>query len=190
MTILNRRYVLTGLLAGVSYIPFSSAHAQSTLTEEQRREYARQFQTSGATGRELSVLRDIQEGRAALPSGIENLGDFITQSPAMEAMATGQTPELGMLKFWHDLSLEASSLDHTTDAQDLGTYAEQFGPTRASRALAITHLAVFEAVNAISRKIRELPRRPDCHPVQRRAHRGSALADDSFGGFRHCRSGL
>jgi hypothetical protein len=52
------------------------------------------------------------------------------------------------LLLWNHLALDASALDHTTSS---GFYGEQFGPTRTSRALAIIHLAMFEAVNAIKR---------------------------------------
>lgn len=53
---------------------------------------------------------------------------------------------------WNALALDLTAQDHTnipgvTDA----TYAEQFGPHRSSWALAIMHLAMFEAVNAIFR---------------------------------------
>ena len=72
----------------------------------------------------------------------------------MQALADGQTPELGYLLSWNEVALQATALDHynTNPANPPPSYAEQFGPTRSSRALAIVHLAMFEAVNTISRK--------------------------------------
>jgi PAP2 superfamily protein len=51
---------------------------------------------------------------------------------------------------WNENAINASGLDHTPVA--LGEnriFGEQFGPNRASRAMAIVHIAIFEAVNAI-----------------------------------------
>lgn len=71
-------------------------------------------------------------------------------------MRAGTTPELGMLMFWNGVSLDATSLDHTTETDNpaVSTFGEQFGPTRSSRALAIVHLAMFEAVNTIYRRFK------------------------------------
>ena len=49
------------------------------------------------------------------------------------------------VKRWNRIAIDASGLDHT------GTGAhEQFGPGRSSQAMAIAHIAMFEAVNAIA----------------------------------------
>lgn len=146
--ILDRRVFACGLFSTVSYLSLSRP-LRAGITEDQRKEYSRQFQTGGANRRELSILRDIQENRIALPSGRNNLNSFITESPAMIALETGVTPALGMLKFWHDLAIQATSLDHTTEGQDTGAF-EQNGPARTSRALAMVHLAIFEAINTIT----------------------------------------
>jgi hypothetical protein len=45
---------------------------------------------------------------------------------------------------WNALAIEAAKIDHGLDSPQL-----QFGPTRVSRALAIVHTAIFDAVNAI-----------------------------------------
>ena len=52
---------------------------------------------------------------------------------------------------WNEVAIDASGLDHTEvlPGEDR-VFGEQFGPTRASRAMAIVHIAVFEAVNAIA----------------------------------------
>ena len=54
------------------------------------------------------------------------------------------------IRHWNELAINASGLDHTPVA--LGEnriFGEQLGPVRASRAMAIVHIAVFETVNAI-----------------------------------------
>ena len=52
---------------------------------------------------------------------------------------------------WNEMAIDASGLDHTPVAfGEDRVFGEQFGPTRASRAMAIVHIAMFEAVNAIA----------------------------------------
>jgi hypothetical protein len=55
------------------------------------------------------------------------------------------------LRYWHEIALHTSALDHTPVAPDEPrVFGEQFGPPRTSRALAIVHIALFDAVNAIT----------------------------------------
>src|SRR3972149_4249815 len=52
---------------------------------------------------------------------------------------------------WNQIAIDASGLDHTAVAPgEDRVFGEQFGPTRASRASAMGHLAIFDAVNAIA----------------------------------------
>ena len=54
------------------------------------------------------------------------------------------------LRHWNEVAIDASGLDHTpTLPGDRRVFGEQFGPGRSSRAMAIVHLAVFDAMNAI-----------------------------------------
>lgn len=54
------------------------------------------------------------------------------------------------LRHWNAIAVDASGLDHTpVPPGDPRIFGEQLGPVRASRAMAIVHVAVFEAVNAI-----------------------------------------
>ncbi len=60
------------------------------------------------------------------------------------------------VKFWHNVALDTSALDHTPGAspdfepgEEGFASPDQGGPTRTSRALAMVHLAMFDALNAI-----------------------------------------
>ena len=65
-----------------------------------------------------------------------------------------RTPR-GMLHHWNGVAIDASGLDHTPVANgEERTFGEQLGPARASRAMAIVHIAVFDAVNAIAGRYR------------------------------------
>jgi hypothetical protein len=52
---------------------------------------------------------------------------------------------------WNAIAIDASGLDHTpvADGEDR-VFGEQIGPGRASRAMAIVHIAMFDAANAIA----------------------------------------
>src|SRR5437868_11853679 len=51
---------------------------------------------------------------------------------------------------WNAIAVNASGLDHTpVETGEVRTFGEQLGPTRASRAMAIVHIAIFDSVNAI-----------------------------------------
>ena len=55
------------------------------------------------------------------------------------------------LRYWNRIAVNASGLDHTpVAAGETRIFGEQLGPGRASRAMAIVHIAIFDAVNAIA----------------------------------------
>jgi hypothetical protein len=54
------------------------------------------------------------------------------------------------LRHWNAVAIDASGLDHTPVApEETRVFGEQLGPGRASRAMAIVHIAMFDAANAI-----------------------------------------
>jgi hypothetical protein len=55
-----------------------------------------------------------------------------------------------MLAHWNQMAIDASGLDHTPVASgDPRIFGEQLGPARASRAIAIVHIAIFDSVNGV-----------------------------------------
>jgi hypothetical protein len=66
---------------------------------------------------------------------------------------------------WTEVAIDASGLDHTPVAEgDPRIYGEQLGPARASRAVAIVSIAVFEAANAVDRRYRSFVDLPRARP--------------------------
>src|ERR1700719_5281324 len=62
----------------------------------------------------------------------------------------GPRQGLDSLHRWNEIALNATGLDHTPVAPgENRVFGEQFGPGRSSRAMAIIHIAIFDAVNAI-----------------------------------------
>lgn len=54
------------------------------------------------------------------------------------------------LMHWNEVSINASGLDHTpVPVGDPRIFGEQLGPGRSARAMAIVHIAMFDAINAI-----------------------------------------
>ena len=54
------------------------------------------------------------------------------------------------LFLWNEIALDTTAIDHTPPPTgELRVFGEQFGPARTSRAMAIVHIAMFEAVNCI-----------------------------------------
>jgi hypothetical protein len=75
--------------------------------------------------------------------------------------------------FWNNIALNAVANDHTGAAQSVN----QRGPTRTARALAIVHVAMFDAFNSIARKftpyLNDLPFNPS-------ASKEAAIAQAAF----------
>ena len=58
---------------------------------------------------------------------------------------------IAQLHHWNEIAINVSGLDHTAVRPgEQRVFGEQFGPGRASRAMSIVHIAIFEAVNAIA----------------------------------------
>jgi hypothetical protein len=67
-----------------------------------------------------------------------------------QAFAIQAHPGLDPVRRWNEIALNATGLDHTPVAPgEHRIFGEQFGPTRSSRAMAIVHIAMFEATNAV-----------------------------------------
>ena len=96
----------------------------------------------------------------AFPQGVQDaLGPEFRANPHVLREPTQpkhhDTSPRGMLHHWNGVAVDASGLDHTPVADgEVRTFGEQLGPTRASRAMAIVHIAVFDAVNAIAGRYR------------------------------------
>jgi hypothetical protein len=94
-----------------------------------------------------------QTSAQGFPDGTEaTLGPNFThsgQNPAPRLPRRG-SDALDVLREWNDIAIDASGLDHTpVGPGETRVFGEQLGPGRASRAMAIVHIAIFDAVNAI-----------------------------------------
>jgi len=76
-------------------------------------------------------------------------GTQLNETPKIRKRAA-----LTAVRHWSEIALDANAIDHRR------TTPEQLGPLRTARALAIFHIAAFDAVNAIDGRYRGYPRFP------------------------------
>ena len=70
--------------------------------------------------------------------------------PATRLRRPADSALIHWVRHWNEVAINASGLDHTPVAPgENRVFGEQYGPTRASRAMAIVHIAIFDAMNAI-----------------------------------------
>lgn len=96
---------------------------------------------------------------AAAPHGFPG-GVKETFGPAFEAEPSSKplrgrsfhgAGPMSRLRHWNAVAVDAAGLDHTpVVGPETRVFGEQLGPGRSSRAMAIVHIAMFEAVNAIA----------------------------------------
>ena len=117
----------------------------------------------------ISAAERESSGRGHPAFGSRIHGRDVTPAPARRT-GRATTP----LHHWNQIAIDASGLDHTpVAAGDSRVFGEQFGPGRASRAMAIVHVAVFDAVNAIAGGYRSYT---DLPPAPRGASMSAAIA--------------
>jgi PAP2 superfamily len=89
-------------------------------------------------------------GRTASEDHHQVLGPFFNAAPHFTASPRhGPREGIDAVRRWNEAALSATGLDHTPVAPgENRVFGEQLGPCRASRAMAIVHIAMFDAVNA------------------------------------------
>jgi hypothetical protein len=88
-------------------------------------------------------------------SGARSIGPQYQTQPGTQELPprysapAGPNP-IARLAYWNEVALRANALDHTPPFPSEARVAgDQLGPTRSSRALAIVHIAIYDALNAI-----------------------------------------
>jgi hypothetical protein len=86
-----------------------------------------------------------------------------TPPPSRVPLPIGIDPS-ARLRHWNEVAINATGLDHTpVQPGESRIFGEQIGPGRSSRAMAIVHIAMHDAVNAITGRYRTysgIPRGP------------------------------
>ncbi|HEU4780201.1 MAG TPA: hypothetical protein VFS58_10005 [Steroidobacteraceae bacterium] len=80
-------------------------------------------------------------------SRIQSTAGATSSSPPVERSSS---QAVDGFRYWNQVAIDASGLDHTpVTAVETRKFGEQLGPGRSSRAIAIVHIAIFDAVNSI-----------------------------------------
>jgi hypothetical protein len=82
------------------------------------------------------------------------LGDLFDASQAPPPPPTSYA-QSDIIRRWNEIAINATGLDHTpVPPGDPRIFGEQLGPGRSSRAMAIVHIAIFDAADAIDHRYR------------------------------------
>jgi hypothetical protein len=125
----NLHRLIAFALAAMFALAGSAAKAESSLTDE--------------NARELERLLAVPAENVVVPYSFR-------KPPRIPADA------IDRFFMWNEIALDTTAIDHTpvdpASGEDQRRFGEQFGPTRASYALAIVHIAMFDAENAITKR--------------------------------------
>jgi hypothetical protein len=103
------------------------------------------------------LLETLYSGPTLGASGVRNERDYFgVIADRWGRREAAKPPKVGQgdaLETWSTATMDAVAVDHTPVAPgENRIFGEQIGPTRTARAMAIVHIAMFEAMNAIDRK--------------------------------------
>jgi hypothetical protein len=98
----------------------------------------------------LSLMLSVLTFAAVLDNGFNAVfGPLFQPAPDVPPLV-GPRQGLDSLHRWNVIAINATGLDHTPVAPgENRVFGEQFGPGRSSRAIAIVHVAMFDALDAV-----------------------------------------
>src|SRR5436309_4751052 len=134
----------------------------------------------------LGLVLSVLSFAAVLDNGFNAaFGPLFQPAPHVPPLV-GPAQGLDSLHRWNVIAINASGLDHTPVAPgENRVFGEQLGPGRASRAMAIVHIAIFDTINAVTGQyhsytgIDSVP-----HPISIRAALAQAAHDTLVALFR------
>src|SRR4029453_14550867 len=98
----------------------------------------------------LGLVLSILTFASATNHGFNDIFGPLFHPAAHVPPLAGPRQGLDTLHRWNVIAINASGLDHTPVAPgENRVFGEQFGPGRASRAMAIIHIAMFDALDAV-----------------------------------------
>lgn len=152
--------ITSSLLSLVVALP---AGAQ-TLSPESRQEFQRVYGTGGASPapqvspatspRQALSPATVQEFKRVFGQGaikgtaeLQRLNTPLTiDSTILTQMVAANSDPMRFLLLWHSIAIDVTAMDHRALlAVNPATFHEQLGPARTARAMAIVHLAMYEA---------------------------------------------
>jgi hypothetical protein len=122
----------------------------------------------------VSCATGLAEGKKGLLSFEDYWGARYSAQVAAADAASKKPSGLAGLKRWNRIAIDASGLDHTpVQPGENRVFGEQIGPCKSSRAIALVHIAMFEALNAIVGKYQSYV---GMYDGSKKANRAAAIA--------------
>lgn len=172
---LTKRSCFQFFLIGTFCLLFNSIMAQQPVTQKEASEsFAKFFKTDKITPAgfdSLQTMNKVMIDRIKRSPDRESKLDRllfyqehkqvqsnvldIANSPLLLEVSEGEEVEFAQVIAWNSIAMDITAIDHTAlPAESLIDFYpfEQVGPARTSRALAIVHIAIFEAINAVYRQ--------------------------------------
>jgi hypothetical protein len=111
----------------------------------------RRWSVGGCRAGDVGVSAGHAARATDFPNGVRDaLGPQFGPAQGRPSSLAARTRRHRGLRHWNQIAIDASGLDHTPVAPNENrVFGEQLGPGRSSRAMAIVHIAIFDAVNAI-----------------------------------------
>ena len=137
-------------VSGLLFPKFS--FAQEHLSNDQKADFAKNWGVQ-------DLAQRLQDRTKAVPFSPRDFSN--TQMLELfDAAKTDEERDYAAVENWHSFILDLTSEDHATRAnlakEERDLYGEQLGPARSSWAMAILHIAMFEAMNAFLGKFESL----------------------------------
>src|SRR6266404_8539662 len=126
------------------------------MTQKGLRMIAKRIRRSSLSPLALIPVLAVLAWARGVSSGVGDAWGPFYKAPAQPRAPSTYSPQQGTastswVRRWNEIAINASGLDHAPVAPgENRVFGEQFGPGRASRAMAIVHIAIFDAVNAIA----------------------------------------
>ena len=124
--------------------------------------------------RDMSRASSLSPGRRRQPAASVNSGDRSTpirlpmRSRARLRAAAADPAADRRVHHWNQIAIDSRRpRSHAGRARRSAVFGEQLGPGRSARAMAIVHIAIFDAVNAIARRYRSYTGIADARPARR-----------------------
>src|SRR5436309_3127605 len=126
------------------------------MTQKDLRMIAKRIRRSSLSPLVLIPVLAVLAWARGVSSGVGDAWGPFYKAPAQPRAPSPSSPRqetdsTSWVRRWNEIAINASGLDHTPVAPgENRVFGEQFGPGRASRAMAIVHTAIFDVVNAIA----------------------------------------
>jgi hypothetical protein len=134
-------------------LAFSEGKCQHRFLIRSDRSRRKHVKILNLLGAGAALLLSVGQGQA--DSFRDTFGPRFRPGQQDQQQGNGPKAAVDTLHRWNQIAIDATGLDHTPVVPpDPRHFGEQVGPARASRAMAIVHIAMFDVMNAVTQSFR------------------------------------